>query len=181
MGKKQEELQMNIANRITFSRILIIPIFLFVFFFQFKYHLLVAGVIFFLSGLTDLFDGYIARTYNQVSKLGRLLDPLADKLTMISVFVALAINQLIPVWVLIIVMAREGIILAGAVLVYSRGEDIISPSKFGKYATFFLYVAAFAYIVKWKLFQYFTFVAIPLTVNSGLDYCIKAYNNFFNG
>lgn len=172
---------MNIANRLTFSRILIIPIFLFAFFVQFKYHLLVAGIIFFLSGLTDLFDGYVARTYNQVSDLGRLFDPLADKLTMITVFTALSINKLIPIWILIIVIAREGVILAGALLVYLRGADIINPSPSGKYATFFLYVTAFAYIVKWPIFQYFIFVAIPLTVISGINYCIKAYSNFFNG
>ncbi|SJZ88606.1 CDP-diacylglycerol--glycerol-3-phosphate 3-phosphatidyltransferase [Selenihalanaerobacter shriftii] len=172
---------MNIANRLTFSRILIIPIFLFAFFVQFKYHLLVAAIIFFLSGLTDLFDGYIARTYNQVSELGKLLDPLADKLTMITVFVALAINNLIPTWVLVIVLAREGIILLGAMLVYSNKADIINPSKFGKYATFSLYVTAFAYIIKWKMFQYFSFLAIPLTLISGIDYCIKAYNNLLNG
>ncbi|SDC61794.1 MULTISPECIES: CDP-diacylglycerol--glycerol-3-phosphate 3-phosphatidyltransferase [unclassified Candidatus Frackibacter] len=172
---------MNIANRLTFSRILFIPIFLFAFFVQFKYHLLIAGIIFFLSGLTDLFDGYIARTYNQVSELGRLLDPLADKLTMIAVFIALAVNQLIPIWILIVVITREFIILFGAILVYLNKADIISPSKFGKYATFFLYVTAFAYIIKWRLFQYATVLAIPFTVISGVDYCIKAYNNFSNG
>lgn len=172
---------MNMANRLTLSRILIIPIFIYIFFVQFKYHLLIAGVIFFLSGLTDLLDGYIARTYNQVSNLGRLLDPLADKLTMIIVFIALAVNKLIPIWILLVIISREIIILSGAILFYLNNSDIISPSKFGKYATLFLYITAFSYIVKWKLCQYFVFLAIPLTVVSGIDYCIKAYNIFVKG
>ncbi|MBM7623401.1 CDP-diacylglycerol--glycerol-3-phosphate 3-phosphatidyltransferase [Sporohalobacter salinus] len=172
---------MNMANRLTLSRILIIPIFLYIFFVQFKYHLLIAGVIFFLSGLTDLFDGYIARTYNQVSNLGKLLDPLADKLTMVTVFTALAINQLIPIGILLVVVCREIIILSGAIFVYLNKADIINPSKFGKYATLFLYITAFSYIVRWEFFQYFVFLAIPLTIISGIDYCIKAYNTFING
>lgn len=172
---------MNIANRLTLSRILIIPVFLYIFFVQFKYHSLIAGVIFFLSGLTDLLDGYIARTYDQVSNLGRLLDPLADKLTMITVFIALAVNQLIPIWILLVVICREVIILSGAILVYLNGADIINPSKVGKYATLFLYITAFSYIVKWEFFQYFVLLAIPLTIVSGIDYCIKAYSTFING
>ncbi|MGM0471991.1 MAG: CDP-diacylglycerol--glycerol-3-phosphate 3-phosphatidyltransferase [Bacillota bacterium] len=172
---------MNMANGLTVSRILLIPIFLYIFFVPFKNHLLIAGIIFFLSGLTDLLDGYIARTYNQVSDLGRLLDPLADKLTMITIFFALFIKQLIPIWILLVVISREVIILGGAVLVYLNHVDIINPSKIGKYATLFLYVTAFAYIINLDLLKNFVFIAIPLTVISGVNYCITAYQALNNG
>ncbi|MCK8823856.1 CDP-diacylglycerol--glycerol-3-phosphate 3-phosphatidyltransferase [Fuchsiella alkaliacetigena] len=171
---------MNMANKLTLSRILIIPIFLVVFLIELPYHRLIAGLLIFISAATDFLDGYVARTFNQTSELGRLLDPLADKLTMIAVFVALAINRLLPVWFLAVIIGREVIILAGALLVYFRKDDvqIIKSSKFGKFATVALYITAFAYIVKWEALQFFIFLAIPLTIISGVDYSLKAYSYF---
>lgn len=170
---------MNIANKLTISRILIIPIFLFFFLMEYR---LIAGFLIVISAITDFLDGYIARTFNQTSELGRLLDPLADKLTMIAVFVALAVNRLLPVWFLAIIIGREVIILVGALLVYFKKDkddaQIIKSSKFGKYATAFLYITAVAYIVNWEALQIFIFLVVPLTLISGGDYCIKAYNYF---
>ncbi|TDX51551.1 CDP-diacylglycerol--glycerol-3-phosphate 3-phosphatidyltransferase [Orenia marismortui] len=166
---------MNTANVLTLSRIILLPIFMVFFFSNSSNGLIIAGIIFAVSALTDLLDGYIARKYNQVSQLGRLLDPLADKLTMISVFISLSIKDLIPLEIILIILIRETIILFGSFLVYFNKADIISPSKFGKTATFLLYITAAAYILNLSFGKYIIFIAIPLTVISGVHYCIEAF------
>lgn len=171
---------MNLANALTTGRILVIPLFLYFFFAEFPNHYLWAGVVFVFSGLTDFFDGYIARTHNLTSKLGRLLDPLADKLSMISAFISLAIMELLPLWIILIILIREVAILSGAVFVYLTGNDIIFPSRFGKFATFCLYGLAAASILELNLFMVlFLVFAVPLTLYSAVNYIVQAYRHFF--
>jgi len=170
---------MNTANFLTTSRIILLPIFLITFFSSIKYNLLFAGIVFGISALTDLFDGYVARKYNQVTDLGRMLDPLADKLTLITVFIALAIKKYMPYYLVIIIFIREFIILVGSIFAYFNDDAIINPSKFGKTATFLLYVAAFSYILQLPILSMVIYIAVPLTIISGVNYCIKGYNHFF--
>lgn len=172
---------MNVANIITTSRIIFIPFFLYFFFADFPGHYYWAGGIFALSGITDFLDGYIARTHNLTSKIGRLLDPLADKLSMITAFVSMGIANLLPLWIISIILFREIAILSGSVYVYFTGQDIIFPSKYGKFATFFLYSTAAASIfgLKYLGIIFLTF-AIPLTLVSAIEYFAKAYDHFFS-
>ncbi|OCL27339.1 CDP-diacylglycerol--glycerol-3-phosphate 3-phosphatidyltransferase [Orenia metallireducens] len=170
---------MNVANLLTLSRIILLPFFIIIFFSNYENNFMIAGMIFAISGLTDLLDGYVARKYNQVSHLGRLLDPLADKLTMISVFIILAINNSIHRGIIGVILVREFIILIGSCVVYFNSDDIISPSKFGKSATFLLYVTAAAYILNFSIFKYTIFIALPLTIISGVSYCLEAYKFLF--
>ena len=171
---------MSLANYLTLSRIIILPLFLFLFFSSYVHNELIAGLVLILSSLTDFFDGYIARKYNQTTKLGRLLDPLADKLTVIAVFIAFAIKDLLPLEIIIIIVAREFIVLIGSMIVYFNEEDIINPSKIGKAATFLLYVSALSYIFDLKGLKTIIFVALGLTIISALHYSIKAILYFFN-
>lgn len=171
---------MNLANALTTSRILFIPLFLYFFFQDFPNHYLWAGTVFVLSGLTDFLDGYIARTQNMTSDLGRLLDPLADKLSMIAVFISLAIVKILPLWIIVIILAREITILIGSLFVYFTGHDIIFPNRFGKLATFCLYSTAAASILRVSFFdKLFLSFAIPLTLLSAIDYIIKAFRHYF--
>ncbi|GAB6098602.1 CDP-diacylglycerol--glycerol-3-phosphate 3-phosphatidyltransferase [Halanaerocella petrolearia] len=171
---------MTIANYLTLTRIFLLPFFLFFFFWNIKYHYLIAGIIFIFSSLTDLFDGYIARKFNQVSALGRILDPLADKLTFIAVFIALAIKGIIPMIVIGIILFRELIILFGSIYLYYQSSDIISPSKTGKTATFLLYITAAAYIWNLSFLKPAVFIAIGLAFVSGIRYCLEGYDKYFN-
>lgn len=86
---------MNIPNFLTLVRFLLIPLFVYTFFYVPEGNTY-AAVIFILSGITDILDGYIARHYNQVTKIGTLLDPLADKLMILTVLTSLWIKDLIP-------------------------------------------------------------------------------------
>lgn len=126
-----------IPNILTIIRFILIP-FILVFIFTGNYLL---GFIFFtLSGLTDILDGTIARKFNLISNFGKLMDPLADKLTQVSVLTSLVIEKIIPVWILIIVFIKELIMIIGASFLY--GKDVVVYSKwYGKLATVLFYVA----------------------------------------
>ncbi len=132
---------MNLPNLITLSRILMIPFF--VNFLVYKYYGY-AFAIFLLAGISDGLDGFIARSSKQKTKLGTFLDPMADKLLLVSSFITLTIIHLIPVWVSIIVISRDIIIIIGALMLILFQDDLrVSPSLTGKATTLFqiLYIA----------------------------------------
>ncbi len=127
----------HIPNILTVLRFLFIPIILY-FIFTGNY---ILGFIFFtISGITDILDGFIARRFNLISNFGKLMDPLADKLTQISVLATLVAVEIIPVWILFIVIFKELIMVIGASFLY--GKDVVVYSKwYGKLATVLFYLA----------------------------------------
>lgn len=127
----------HIPNILTIIRFIFIPIILRAIF-DGNY---ILGIIFFtISGLTDVLDGFIARKFNLVSNFGKLMDPLADKLTQISVLAALVSVKIIPVCILTIVVLKELIMVVGASFLY--GKDVVVYSKwYGKLATVLFYLA----------------------------------------
>lgn len=127
----------HIPNILTILRFIFIPVILY-FIFTGNY---ILGFIFFtISGITDILDGFIARKFNLISDFGKLMDPLADKLTQISVLATLVAVQIIPVWILAIVILKELIMVVGASFLY--GKDVVVYSKwYGKLATVLFYVA----------------------------------------
>ncbi|MEC9488457.1 MAG: CDP-alcohol phosphatidyltransferase family protein [Halanaerobium sp.] len=171
---------MNLPNILTLGRIIIIPVFLWSFFTDFPNHYYLAGVLIVISGITDLLDGFLARRFQQTSRLGRILDPLADKLTIITVFSALYTLDVIPGFIILIILGRELFILLGSSYFYFGGKDIIYPSRFGKLTAFSLYSAAITNMLKIKfLNQFFIFIAVPLAVFSGVDYCYRTIRSVF--
>ena len=127
----------HIPNILTIIRFIFIPIILRAIF-DGNY---ILGIIFFtVSGLTDVLDGFIARKFNLVSNFGKLMDPLADKLTQISVLAALVSVKIIPVWILTIVVLKELIMVVGASFLY--GKDVVVYSRwYGKLSTVLFYIA----------------------------------------
>src|SRR5574344_773816 len=92
---------------------------------------IIAFIILTLSGLTDVLDGYIARKFNFISNFGKLIDPLADKATQISILIALSLKNIIPLWVLIIVFIKEILMIVGASFLYGK-ELVVSSKWYGK-------------------------------------------------
>lgn len=127
----------NIPNILTILRFIFIPFILY-FIFTGNY---VLGIVFFtISGITDVLDGFIARKFNLVSNFGKLMDPLADKLTQISVLACLVKVDIIPFWILVIVILKELLMVVGASFLY--GKDVVVYSKwYGKLATVLFYLA----------------------------------------
>jgi cardiolipin synthase len=160
---------------LTIVRLLLIPVYLY-FFLKGEY--IISGVVFSISGLTDFFDGYLARKYNMVTDLGRLLDPLADKLTLISILAVLIYMDVIPKIISITLLSREVFVLFGSGIMYIMGKDLIRPTILGKASVFLLYVAIAASLLDLKFIDMLLYyVVIPLNILSALDYIRNAYKN----
>ncbi len=126
-----------IPNILTLSRLVFIP---FIVHYIFSDNYIYAFILFTISGITDVVDGFLARKYNLISNFGKLMDPLADKLTQISVIASLVILNIIPEWVLIIVFIKEFFMIIGASFLY--GKDVVVYSRwYGKLATILFYIA----------------------------------------
>ena len=120
-----------IPNTLTIIRFLLIPLILFA---LFTTHYFIAFILVVLSVITDVADGFIARKFNFVSNFGKLMDPLADKLTQIFVITALVILHFIPLWILLIIAIKECTMIVGASFLY--GKNVVVYSRwYGKLAT----------------------------------------------
>ena len=127
----------HVPNILTIIRLLLIQI---IIFYIFTGNYILAFVFFTISGLTDIADGFIARKFNLISNFGKLMDPLADKLTQIATLTSLVLTNIIPIWILLIVLLKEFIMICGASFLY--GKDVVVYSKwYGKLATVLFYIA----------------------------------------
>ena len=127
----------QIPNILTIFRFILIPFIVI----NLVYDSYIAAfVIFTISGLTDILDGFIARKYNFITNFGKLIDPLADKCTQIITLGTLAIKDIIPMWIIIIVILKEFIMVAGASFLYGK-ELVVSSRWYGKLATVLFYIA----------------------------------------
>ena len=127
----------NIPNILTILRFILIP---FIFFSVISHHYLTALIIFTLSAITDVLDGYIARKYNYITDIGKLIDPLADKLTQLSLIASLVWADVISEWILVVLLIKELIMISGAAFLY--GKSVVVYSRwYGKLATVLIYVS----------------------------------------
>lgn len=143
-----------VPNTLTIIRFLLIP---FILYCVITGNYLLALILFTLSGITDIADGFIARKFNLTSNFGKLMDPLADKLTQISMLAILVIENMIPIWILVIVVLKEIAMVAGASFLY--GKDVVVYSRwYGKLATvlFYLAIVSSLLIEQFKLTNWLT-------------------------
>jgi CDP-diacylglycerol---glycerol-3-phosphate 3-phosphatidyltransferase len=126
-----EDTYLNLPNSITFLRILLIPVFVWVFSESSPERALVAGLIFAGAAFTDFLDGYLARKSGQITNLGKLLDPVADKLLVASGLILLVQFQRVAVWLAIVMIARE-MIVTGARAVAAKEGFVVPADSLGK-------------------------------------------------
>ncbi len=132
---------MNIPNGLSIFRICLVPCFITVFFAPWSAAYVLAAGIFLLAGLTDMVAGYIARKFGQVTMLGRLLDPLADKLMVFSALVCITIDGLIPVFIAVLFFGKEAVQAVGTLLLFRRIRDVPPSTKIGKLGTTLFYAS----------------------------------------
>ena len=132
---------MNVPNALSLFRLCLVPVYLIVFFSELKYAHLIAIGIFLLAGITDIVDGYIARKYNQITMLGRILDPLADKFMVWAALISLSVSRVIPWFVSIIYFIKEVTMGIGGAVVYRKLRDVPPSNIWGKASTVLFYVA----------------------------------------
>jgi cardiolipin synthase len=174
----------HVPNILTMIRFLLIP---FIIYFLATNQYIVGVILFILSGITDVVDGAIARKFNFITDFGKLMDPLADKLTQIATIASLTLIHIIPIWILAIVLLKELIMIAGASFLY--GKDVVVYSKwYGKLATVLFYLAiVFSLLINqfelssiwFNLDLWLFYLALFATVFSLLMYIKDVYKKGF--
>lgn len=175
---------MNLANKITIFRILLTPFFIaFILYSKWEMALLV----FIIAAVSDAIDGYIARTTKRRTELGRILDPIADKLLILSAFICLSTATSLPPsvkpppYVPIIIISRDAIIILGVLLVYfMKGTLDIKPTLISKITTFFQMITVASILLRLPASSFLWNIAVGFTLFSGIDYLIKG-SRLFNG
>ncbi|MFA7083550.1 MAG: CDP-diacylglycerol--glycerol-3-phosphate 3-phosphatidyltransferase [Arcobacteraceae bacterium] len=128
-----------------------------------------AGLIFVIASVTDFFDGFIARTWNQMTKLGSILDPLADKMLMLAGFLGLILIERASIWAVFLILSREFFITGLRVLAVAEKKDVAS-SMAGKIKTVVQMIAIGFLIMNWPFGTSLLWIAVALTLYSGYEY-----------
>jgi CDP-diacylglycerol--glycerol-3-phosphate 3-phosphatidyltransferase len=190
---------MNLPNKITVSRILLIPLFLIVMLCPFNWGEItflgptlpvthfIGALIFIFAASTDWVDGYYARKHNLVTNLGKFLDPLADKLLVSAALIVLVEMNFAPSWIVIIIISRE-FAVTGLRLVLAGTGEVVAANMLGKIKTWAQIVAISALLLHNTIFELLhipfddiaLWVALVFTVWSGWDYFAKNAEAFIN-
>ncbi len=193
----------NIPNTLSLLRVFLAPLVLIFLTFKFTYPVyrveelgirvtfgdVVAGAVFILAALTDTADGYIARKKGMVTNLGKFIDPLADKILVMAALIALVELHRIPAWIAVVILSREMIwiavvilsremIVTGVRMVAAAEGIVIAASNMGKVKTVLQIVAISMLIFSLPFGIHLMWVAMFLTVWSGMDYLYSAKNLF---
>ena len=186
-------MKINIPNVLTIFRILLTPLFIICLFSNYPYAKLWSLIIFIVASITDAFDGHYARKYDQVTRHGQFLDPLADKILVSSAFISFAILDLVPYWMIVLIIFRDLFVTGLRMAMESKGLTMIT-SKIAKAKTtiqisviifILLYLGiqifsfdwlriAIRFIVDNKIIYYFALIATIFTIWTGISYL---YNN----
>jgi CDP-diacylglycerol--glycerol-3-phosphate 3-phosphatidyltransferase len=172
-------MKLTTASKITILRVLLIPVVLVLMYLNFPGHMYWAIAVFITASASDFLDGYVARHYGQVSNFGKFLDPLADKMLVISVMVVFVDWSLMPAWVAIIVIVRE-LAVTGLRLVAVEGGKVIAAAWSGKIktaSTMVCFVLMMLGIPVW-LNTVCWLVVLAATVYSGVEYFAKNVSVF---
>lgn len=164
---------MNIPNILTTIRFFLIPVFYIVHFSSIENHFIISIIIFLVAGITDVLDGYIARKYNLVTKWGTLLDPLADKLMLLTVLYSLSKTIGISIWIFILILAKEGLMILGGLLLL-KNQTVIAAKYYGKAATLFFYLSIGVMIFNENAGTIIMYIAIVLALFAFFNY-LKNY------
>jgi CDP-diacylglycerol--glycerol-3-phosphate 3-phosphatidyltransferase len=181
---------MTTANKITIFRILLIPFFVVETIYYVRtgnpVHWLLAIILFATTAISDAVDGYIARQYNQISELGKILDPLADKLLLVSGIVLLSFNnepylRQIPLWLTGMIIGRDLLLGIGAIVIHLVvGNITVRPRITGKIATVFQMLVVVWTLLRWDLLYHGTLLNIWI-FGAGIFTCVSFIQYVFDG
>ena len=165
---------MTTANKLTLCRVVMIPIFLVLLYVDFTGHLWAALAVFILASVTDFIDGYVARHYHQITDFGKFMDPLADKLLVMSAMAWFVEVSWMPAWAFFVVIARE-LAVTGLRLVAVEQGRVIAAAKSGKVKTACTMVGIILMLIFPNATLRLVCVAVILvtTIYSGIEYFVK--------
>lgn len=154
---------MNLPNKLTIFRIILVPIMIIIpylgiqgNFIDIPIYLIVIDAIFIIASITDKLDGYLARKNNQVTTFGKFLDPIADKILVLSAMIILVDIGKLPAWIPVVVLFREFVVSGYRLVASSKGGEVIAASIWGKVKTVTQMIAIIAmFIDKFNFFDFF--------------------------
>lgn len=144
MYKKKGKIKMKlkyIPNILSCIRIALVGVFIYLFFLDYPRNIVWALLTFLLAGATDVVDGYLARKYNWITDVGKILDPFADKLMQCTVLICMLVKKLLPVWLVVPFILKEVVILVGGMFVSKKISKVVVSNIFGKMTVVFFYAA----------------------------------------
>ena len=159
---------MNYALSLTLLRILFVPVVILLMYLHVPGF--VPAAVFALLALTDWLDGYIARRYGQGTELGKFLDPLADKILVLSVLVVLAVQLRVEVFSVVVLIVREFSVMGLRCAVLEKGGAVVAASRLAKWKTAAQMVALFLLLANWPLAKELYYVSFVLAIVSGIEY-----------
>jgi len=179
---------MNLPNRLTLARIFLIPLFMIIASLKYHYADCLAVVIFVLGAVTDGLDGYLARKNNQVTILGKFMDPLADKILVSAALITLVEMGRLSGWIAVVIISREFAVTGLRAIAAAEGV-VLSASSLGKIKTVTQIVAIVATFIKDYLYNFLHLpiadmamaCAILFTVWSGYDYFFNTWRMLKKG
>ncbi|MCF7907978.1 MAG: CDP-alcohol phosphatidyltransferase family protein [Candidatus Omnitrophica bacterium] len=172
---------MSLADKVSTIRIILIPVFVSLLIYA-RYHPFLrylAIVVFILAILSDFFDGLVARIKKEKSDLGQIIDPLADKLLLLTSFISLyflsnSLQLNVYLWLVLVVISRDFVIFLGfAILHFLKIEVVIAPSIWGKLTTFFQMFTILWILLGAPYYFFVSLTAVIFTLISGIDYFIR--------
>jgi len=183
MPRPYSEAYMSFADKVSSVRIILIPVFVSLLIYSGTYAYLrsVAIGVFILAILTDFFDGLVARIKKEKSQLGQIIDPLADKLLLLTAFVTLYLlpGFKIYLWLVLIVVSRDLVIFSGMMILRALKVEVrITPSWWGKFTTFFQMLTILWVLCGIPCYFFVCFLAGATTLVSGADYFLRGVRAF---
>ena len=168
-------------NQLTLFRIAAVPVIIILMLFPNRICTLIAGLLFSAAAITDYLDGFLARKKGQVTTLGKVMDPVADKLLVSSAFIMLTSLGWVPAWMVCIIIGRELAVTGLRNIIAEKGEDL-SASNLGKYKTGFQIAAIIPLMIHFRFLgldvqligNLFLWGALVFTIWSGADYFIRS-------
>ncbi|MEE0435505.1 MAG: CDP-diacylglycerol--glycerol-3-phosphate 3-phosphatidyltransferase [Peptococcaceae bacterium] len=168
---------MNIPNQLTTLRVILIPVFMFFFTSDMTGGHIIAALVFIAASLTDFLDGHLARKWNLVTNFGKIMDPFADKLLVLTALIYLAIEGTIPGWPVIIIIGRELLVTSLRALAADNGI-ILAARNLGKFKTVSQMFAIIFLILGVQLIgMILLYIAVALTIISLVDYLMQLSKN----
>lgn len=164
---------MNLPNTITICRILLVPIFTLIYLRNPDGANYLATIVFSIAAFTDGLDGYLARSRNEITRFGQLIDPIADKLLITAALLALIQVGKLSAWLALIILAREFAVSGLRMLAAAEGQ-VIPASNWGKVKTTTQIIAVLAFLLDISWAPMLMLLATLLTIYSGVDYFLKA-------
>jgi CDP-diacylglycerol--glycerol-3-phosphate 3-phosphatidyltransferase len=163
---------LNLPNRLTLGRIFLVPLLVVFLLSSSRINSIIATAIFLAAAITDWLDGLIARRTRQITALGKLLDPLADKLLICAAFISLVQSGRIPAWMVVVIVCRE-LAITGLRGIAASKNIVVASSWWGKYKMVSQILAIVLLILEAPFSMVATWLALTLTVISGVDYAVR--------